>query len=219
MKVTTDCCLFGAIIANEFSGIKNLKILDIGTGTGLLSLMLAQKNESAYIDAVEIDHDAAIQADENFKASIFSKQITLHHADIKQFHSDIKYDLIICNPPFYEDDLKSPDAKRNKALHDSALLLDELINIVPKQMNENGILAVLLPAKRTAGFFMSAKNQALYCYKNFEVRQTENHSVFRNILFFSRKNTATEIASLTIKIKQEYSVAFKNLLKDYYMYL
>ena len=113
MKVTTDGCLFGAWIAENMKKESLLynHCLDIGTGTGLLTLMLAQENEIA-IDAIEIDKDAFEQAVENVTASPWSGRIQVVHADVREFESENQYDVIISNPPFYERELKSDDAKK-----------------------------------------------------------------------------------------------------------
>src|SRR6266536_1002775 len=169
MKVCTDACLFGALIAQQIrnpppdrisragkSEIRN--VLDIGTGTGLLSLMLAQKNPHVIIDAVEIDEAAAQQAKENFEASSWKDRLHVYHTSIQQFNPSTiqpfdqsttppfnqptKYDLILSNPPFFENDLKSDNARRNLVLHISELSLEELLNVVIKHLNDDGSFVV-----------------------------------------------------------------------------
>src|SRR5687767_979288 len=113
MKVTTDACLFGAWCSKEIQKTKekNQKILDVGTGTGLLSLMIAQQTD-AFITAVEIDKDAAAEAQYNFSLSPWANRLQVLQEDITAIHFKEPFDGIICNPPFYERDLKGPDAKR-----------------------------------------------------------------------------------------------------------
>ena len=137
MKVTTDSCLFGAWVAAAVrsqdpiaigSGVRSL--LDIGAGTGLLSLMIAQKNNIS-IDAIEIDKDAFLQASENIAASPWSERIKISHADIKYFNPlPAKYDIIVSNPPFYENEWQSESLQRNTAHHSSELLLTDLLDII-----------------------------------------------------------------------------------------
>ena len=135
MKVCTDACLFGAWVANkiELNEINADNILDIGCGTGLLSLMLAQKTK-AQIDAVEIDKNAFEQAKENINLTEWKEQINIHHGSIIDFKSNKKYDLIICNPPFYENQLKSVDSARNKAMHATTLSYKDLIFVLKNKI-------------------------------------------------------------------------------------
>src|ERR1700684_2120654 len=124
MKVCTDSCIFGAWTVKHLNGAK--KILDAGAGTGLLSLMLAQKSESQ-IDSIELDPDSAVQALENIMASPWSKRIRLLEGNVLYYPLRSEYDFIISNPPFFDSDLRSPMEKKNKAKHEETLKLDELI--------------------------------------------------------------------------------------------
>src|SRR5262245_58656662 len=126
MKVTTDGCLFGAWVAASKAGnaAAGKHVLDIGTGTGLLSLMYAQKHPHAQIDAIEIDEAAAQQAADNFAASPWQKRLQLIHSDIKDYRPSHPYDTIISNPPFYENQLSSGNAKKNMAHHSSSIGLE-----------------------------------------------------------------------------------------------
>ncbi len=220
MKVCTDACLFGAYVAEKFhrTGSK-LHTLDIGTGTGLLSLMLAQKNDAANIDAVEIDKSAAEQAKENFKISPWRDRLHIHHTPIQQFGFNT-YDLIISNPPFYENDLKSEDAKRNLALHSSALGLDDLLDVVQKHSSPLGKFAVLLPYHRSANFQNHASLKDFYLEEEVCVKQTPKHSYFRCMLFFGRAKTQAKHLEIIINNeKGKYTEDFSDLLKDYYLNL
>src|SRR5688572_17826532 len=122
MKVCTDACIFGAYAANIISNSASqiLKCLDIGTGTGLLSLMIAQKTR-AIIDAIEIEEDAFIQAKENFSNSPWRQRLRAVHTDAKHLSTWVKYDFIVSNPPFYQNDLVSPLKTKNVAKHDTSL--------------------------------------------------------------------------------------------------
>ncbi|MGB3005267.1 MAG: methyltransferase, partial [Chitinophagaceae bacterium] len=144
MKVTTDSCLFGAWAAEQVHNleIEVNNILDIGTGTGLLSLMLAQ-NCNAAIDAIEIDKQTATQATENVQVSPFSEKIKIHFADVHQFGFEKKYNIIISNPPFYENELKSEYKKKNIAHHNEGLLLKDLLTIIHKQLLPSGSFYLL----------------------------------------------------------------------------
>ncbi|HEU5052942.1 MAG TPA: methyltransferase, partial [Hanamia sp.] len=187
MKVCTDSCLFGAWIAKKIEDkiLRPEYILDIGSGTGLLSLMMAQKS-GAKIDAVEIDENSFEQTIINFKNSAWKDRLNVFHADIKTWEAEKKYDLIISNPPFFENDLRSANQNKNLAKHHDGLTLKELLNSVKKYLNENGNLAVLLPFHRVEQFKNLATELNFFCREELLVRQTENHTFFRGMLLFGR---------------------------------
>lgn len=221
LKVSTDSCLFGAWIADEVKS-KKLKVknaLDIGAGTGLLMLMMAQKVE-ALIDGVEIDEPTYEQAKENIAASKWKERLHLFLGDVKEIVFEKNYDLIIANPPFYEGDLKSGLSNRNVAMHDEGLKLDELLKIVDTNLSDEGCFAVLLPNHRAHKFIVDAEACYLNLIKRADVMQTIHHSYFRTMLLFGRNKSEPEIKSMSIKDeKNEYTPAFIELLKDYYLYL
>ncbi len=222
MKVCTDACLFGAFVANEIQAneqdaIKN--ILDIGSGTGLLSLMLAQKLHAA-IDTVEIDTPAFEQAKENIAQSLYKEKIKIFNADIVQFSTEKKYDYIISNPPFFEADLKSGNEKKNAAKHDTALTLQELLHNADRLLSTTGFFAVLLPYHRSNYFEEEAEKLNFHLNKKISVKQTPKHDFFRAILIFYKTKTTANQSTLTIKNEEgKYTDEFTNLLKDYYLYL
>jgi len=223
MKVCTDACLFGSLLPTASGGGEAIKrVLDIGTGTGLLSLMYAQKNSNVFIDAVEIDEAAAKQAKENFEASPWNRRLKVHHASIQQFSESIhqQYDLIIANPPFFENDLRSNDSKRNIALHNDALQLENLLSVIQKLLTENGNFAVLLPYHRTGYFQQMATAKGFYLAEKILVKQTPIHAYFRSMLFFSSLHVETRSSEIVIQNEtREYTPGFALLLKDYYLYL
>lgn len=219
MKVCTDACLFGAWAAGQLQKHTCFNILDIGTGTGLLSLMLAQKT-TAQIDAVEIDKEAYEQATENVLQSTHNKAIKVFHSSINNFYPGYKYDFIISNPPFFEADLKSTQQSKNDAKHDTALTLDVLCLKAKELLNDDGCFAVLLPFHRTDYFITEALKQNLHCNEKVFVKQSPNHSHFRSMLLLSASKT--KIVEKEISIKDavgNYSTVFTQLLKDYYLYL
>ncbi len=219
MKVTTDACLFGAWVAHKIQDKQVASILDIGTGTGLLSLMLAQ-NTTATIDAVEIETAAAEQAKLNFDASLWSKRLHLFEQPIQQYLPNKFYDFIITNPPFFEDDLRSNNKKRNLALHSADLKFEELVLCIDRLLDKNGSFAILLPSSRVIPFTNLCLG-LFFLQEKMVVKQTPKHDNFRNMLFFSRKKSiASEADTITIKnLENEYSEKFKQLLKPYYLYL
>lgn len=215
MKVCTDACILGA--STEVENVNN--ILDIGTGTGLLSLMLAQRT-NAQIDAVEIDEDAYQQAVMNVQVSEFAEKIEVHHRRIQDFTSTETYDLIISNPPFYQQSLKSTDTKANKALHAVELSFDELIDSVLRLLSIDGKFVVLLPPFEIEKLIRIAQKKGLYLSKKMSIRHDESKPIFRVIATFLTQKTHN-LEEKTLIIHKEdgktYSNEFRDLLKDYYL--
>lgn len=219
MKVCTDACLFGAWAADSLQNKTINSILDIGAGTGLLSLQLAQRT-TAGIDAVEIDTGAFLQAAENFLQSPWKKRLHITNTDITTFTAEKRYDCIISNPPFFEDDLKSPQQNKNAAKHDTTLTLPVLLQQVKLLLKEEGCFAVLLPYHRVDYFINEALPYNLFCNEKVLVKQTTTHNYFRGMLLFSANKTEAAIKEITIKDETgSYTPAFTTLLKDYYLYL
>jgi tRNA1Val (adenine37-N6)-methyltransferase len=242
MKVTTDACLFGAWCAGEITtktpghggftketndapdepetiNHKPETLLDIGTGTGLLSLMVRQKNKVA-IDAVEIDAEAAAQAAENVDASGFGG-IRVLHQDLRSFNPGKAYDFIISNPPFYEDDLTSGKARKDTAHHSGNLKLDELLLFVRRHLSPNGSFFLLMPFKRQAELAQKLLSHNLFIFHKITVRQSTRHQPFRLMLRCAPSPVDRSIEN-EISIRDEadnYSEEFVGLLKDYYLYL
>ena len=218
MKVCTDACLFGALIPEIKKG--EYHVLDIGTGTGLLSLMLAQRSPGALIDAIEIDEEAAKQAKANFEASPWKDRLNTTHTDLLNFDPKHKYDLIISNPPFFEGDLLSDDHKKNSAKHDSSLTLEQLLERANTLLAEGGMFCVLLPYHRIGYFEDLALQYDFYLEQKISVRQTPKHDFFRGILFFRKEKTELKVDEIVVKGGDgEYSEAFVSVLKDFYLYL
>lgn len=219
MKVTTDACLFGAWVAATIKSNLDLKCLDIGTGTGLLSLMLAQAH-NLQIDAIELDRDAAAQASENIAASPWAENISVMHGDILAYNGG-PYDLIITNPPFYESDLAGPNAKRNMAHHAGGLQLQDLLGKTSSLLSTEGDLFLLLPFKRQQEVGQLLHQAGLVILQEISVYPTPTHKPIRLLLHVSRKRGAARQHS-AIFIKDEnghYTSNFTALLKPYYLYL
>jgi len=215
MKVCTDSCILGAWSVKHSDGAK--KILDIGAGTGLLSLMLAQKSESL-IDSIELDPDSASQALENITASSWSGRIRLLEGNVLHYPLPADYDFIISNPPFFESDLRSPLEKKNKAKHNETLTLDELIVFIRNHLNITGTFSVLLPYHRGDYFEKLATTNGFFLSEKLNVRQTPMHQAFRSICLFSfKKPEKIDLKELIIKNeKGKYTREFKVLMDDYY---
>ena len=216
MKVCTDSCIFGALIKPQ----QFKKIVDIGTGTGLLALMIAQRTEAS-IDAVEIDEEAAKQALENVQNSPWPEKIKVHVQSIQDFaiSSDGKYDLIISNPPFYNNYLKSEDEKINTAHHSTSLSMEDLLESVAKLLLPGGLFMVLLPPFEAELLREEAIDYNLYTSSIVKIKDTENAKVLREITVFSYDLTLPSVADFIIKKENQYTEEFVALLKDYYLHL
>ena len=227
MKVTTDACLFGAWVAEEVrsqkSGVGSQHSLDIGTGTGLLALMLAQKNPEMKIDAIEIDNDSAEQSKINIRSSPWKEQINIIQDDVKGFSFEKKFDLIIGNPPFYENEIRSATDSKNVAHHSENLTFKELLVIIKNNLNKTGSFFLLLPYKRNEEIKKLLKDHELNILKILFVRQSTKHDYFRIMLkgkLNERENIETEFNEISIwDDKQQYTNEFVKLLKDYYLHL
>jgi len=225
MKVTTDGCLFGAWAGSEIRSPKSEArgVLDVGAGTGLLSLMLAQKNTDLNITAIEIDKDAAEQAAENIAASPWANRIKVIHADARNYSFPHQYDVIISNPPFYENELKADDKKKNVAHHGDELSLTELLSIIKNNLSPSGSFFLLLPYKRNEEIKNLLVENNLSVSNMVFVKQSVQHGYFRIMLTGKLKaseSNETAIDEIAIRDdQQQYTSSFKDLLKDYYLHL
>lgn len=217
MKVCTDACLFGAWVADKWQ-MQQGSILDIGAGTGLLSLMLAQQS-GGRIDAVELDEAAALQAAENMEASPWHERLQVLQGDIRTMHLGKKYALVVSNPPFFENDLKSPDIQRNLALHSNALSLEELLTAIHQHLAPMGKCAVLLPYHRKEQLLLLAEKFLLYPEEIMDVQQTTKHAFFRVMMILGREKKEAVTKSISIREGDIYTPGFSALLKPYYLNL
>ncbi|MFT3933960.1 MAG: methyltransferase [Chitinophagaceae bacterium] len=223
LKVSTDSCVFGAWIAKKTALSQHHinRCLDIGAGTGLLMLMMAQQF-AGNIQGVEIDKASYEQATENLKSSPWAHRLQLFHNDIKLFHSAQQYDLIISNPPFFEGDLKSVNTRYNFAKHNDGLSLQDLLEVVNKNLSPNGSFAVLLPYHRMEWFQqLAASSYELFVNETLLMRQSLQHPHFRAVLILQRsKSSSIKKEELVIRRSADvYSFGFIQLLKDYYLHL
>ena len=218
MKVCTDSCLFGGWVANKLQNFKPAFILDIGTGTGLLALMLAQKFNYSYIHAIEIDEESAKEASRNFFDSKFRNNITLFNEDFNKFEPLIPYNLIICNPPFYNNQLTSPNQKKNLAMHSNDFSIRDLFKRSADIITEEGMIAILIPYNRSHEVIDIAKETGWFPSILSNVRQTIKHDYIRSMMIFHRRWQRFHIEDMPINEGTEYSEVFKMLLTDYYLY-
>lgn len=216
MKITTDACICGAWFAARH--LRAEKILDIGAGSGLLTLLLAQKNNAVF-HAIEREAGSFAQLEQNIQESAWGDRITAFHGDAIGFGYPNHYDFIISNPPFYENELQSPDGKKNMAMHDTSLTVAVLINIINNQLTEHGSFGILLPYYRRNYFTELAEKLNFKLIESLNIKQTPKHLYFRCLLHFAREGKVENVPSeLIIKNNdQQYTPEFVALLKDYYL--
>ncbi|MEA5424945.1 tRNA1(Val) (adenine(37)-N6)-methyltransferase [Arcicella lustrica] len=216
MKVTTDACILGAYTALENA----TKVLDIGTGTGLIAMMLAQRSKANF-SAVELDNNAYQQAVENVQNSIFKEQIRVFHQSIQDFaenNKDLYFELIVSNPPFFQNHLKSEQEKRNKALHTDTLSFEDLLASVIKLLSADGRFVVLLPAYESKVLENLALQEGLYPHKKLLIRHRNGSKILRIITTFGLTEKETIQEELIIRnLDESYTAQFSTLLKEYYL--
>jgi tRNA1Val (adenine37-N6)-methyltransferase len=218
LKVSTDSCLLGAWFANM--SYSPDKILDIGSGTGLLMLMMAQK-KSGIIKGIEIEPGCFRQSVENIAKSPWHDRCSALQGDVRAYPFMESFDFIISNPPFYENQLEAGEMKKDMAKHSSHLSLSDLFKTVNTLLTPQGKFGLLLPFSRREESLKIAGRFSFHCSHELSVKQTRQHDYFRVILQFERgKNIQPVKEDMVIRENDgSYSAAFTDLLKDYYLYL
>ncbi|ELV7523904.1 methyltransferase [Flavobacterium psychrophilum] len=217
MKVGTDGVLLGAWTPINHNPIS---ILDIGAGTGLIALMLAQRTSAVQIDALEIDEEAYEQATDNFENSPWSDRLFCYHAGLDEFveEPEDEYDLIVCNPPFYAENYKTNSEQRDLARFSDAMPFEELIEAVDLLLSENGILSVIIPYKEEEKFVTLANEFELYPIKITRVKGTPTSETKRSLLVFSRNKQNCEQDILVIETDRHvYTKEYIALTKGFYL--
>lgn len=218
MKVGTDGVLLGA-----WASVGDAKnILDVGTGTGLIALMLAQRNQNAEITAIDIDRNAVEQAAENAEQSPWSGRISIFESDYNHFRvgESSLFDLIVSNPPYFKQSLKSPTKSRSIARHDHMLSHDDLIGHSIRLLKDGGRLCVILPYVEGSVFIALAASKGLFCTKKTNVFATPNAEVKRLLLEFSKIQVKMQEDSLVIEEggRHAYSKEYLALTRDFYLF-
>ncbi len=218
MKVGTDGVLLGAwapVGHNPYS------ILDIGAGTGVIALMLAQRSHAEQIDALEIDDDAYEQCVDNFENSPWSDRLFCYHAGLDEFmeEPEDEYDLIVSNPPFYTEDYTTGDAQRDRARFETSLPFEDLAEAASLLLSDDGIFAVIIPYKEEKRFLAIARENELYPVKITRVKGTPESETKRSLMAFSRNETATIAADeLVIETSRHiYTEEYISLTQDFYL--
>lgn len=217
MKVGTDAVLLGSWTP---IGQNPLSILDIGSGTGILSLMLAQRSHAELIDAIEIDDDAYEQCVENFEQSPWSDRLFCYHASLLEFTEEIdeKYDLIISNPPFYSAEYKSENLQRDLARFSDALPFEHLLDCVSKLLSKHGMFSVIIPFNEEEIFLTLASKSNLFPNKILHVKGNPSSEIKRSLIVFSfsKMDIKTEVLIIETS-RHEYTLDYINLTKNFYL--
>ncbi|WP_047550118.1 tRNA1(Val) (adenine(37)-N6)-methyltransferase [Psychroserpens sp. Hel_I_66] len=217
MKIGTDGVLLGAwtsIQKHPFS------ILDIGAGTGILSLMLAQRSDAQIIEALEIDDNAYEQCVENFEQSPWNDRLFCYHASLEEFAEEIEdqYDLIICNPPFYSEDYKSKNPQRDLARFQDAMPFAHLLESVVSLLSKHGTFCVIIPFSEEKKFIELAQDFSLFLNRKTHVRGTPSAEKKRSLVEFSFHENTPEISELIVETtRHHYTEDYINLTKDFYL--
>ncbi|WP_297334418.1 methyltransferase [Flavobacterium sp.] len=219
MKVGTDGVLLGAWAPLEHNPFS---ILDIGTGTGVVALMLAQRSTAEQIDALEIVDEAYEQAVENFEESPWGDRLFCYHAGLDEFvdeMEDEEYDLIVSNPPFYSEDYSSGNAERDMARQAASMPFDELAEAASLLLSGEGIFALILPYKEEEGFIKLAEEYSLFPYKITRVKGAPQSEINRSLIAFKKAPQDTAATDeLTIETaRHQYTSEYIALTKDFYL--
>jgi len=220
MKVGTDGVLLGAwCTVDKYPD----SVLDIGAGTGVISLMIAQRSDAMTIDAVEIDADGYEQTVENFEKSDWGDRLYCYNATFQEFAIEIAeeeetYDLIVSNPPFYTDGFETENEARNKARFTSSLSFEELIDGVSKILSKNGIFSIVIPFKEEENIINIAKEHHLFLNRICRVQGNRTAEIKRSLLEFSFQQAEINETHLIIEIERHiYTAEYIRLTQDFYL--
>lgn len=217
MKVGTDAVLLGAWTPIEHNP---QSILDIGSGTGILALMLTQRSKAEQIDAIEIEDNAYEQCVENLEHSPWNDRLFCYHASLLEFTEEIekKYDLIVSNPPFYPESYKTENVRRDLARFHDALPFEHLLEGVSKLLSKDGIFSVIIPFIDEENFRNLASKVDLFPNKILHVRGNPTSKIKRSFIAFSFQKSDVKVEELIIETsRHQYTKAYINLTKDFYL--
>lgn len=217
MKVGTDGILLGSWTSIEYSPDY---ILDIGAGTGLLSLMLAQRCPNASIHSIDIDKKAHIQSTHNYKASPWRERLTSYHTSLNDFKQvdGRRYDLIICNPPFFKENYKTMDVQRDLARFQDAMPFDNLLQRVASLLNPLGSFSLIIPYTEEAHFISLASQESLYPYRITRIKGTPTSPIIRSLIQLSSRKKETVDNDLIIEYtRHNYTEDFIQLTQNFYI--
>lgn len=217
MKVGTDGVLLGAWAQLT---THHKRVLDVGTGTGVVALMMAQRSQewTAEIVAVEIDEASATEAADNFAASPWSDRLSVAKCALQNYKSETLFDHIVSNPPYFVSSLHSPDAGRTLARHTDSLSFDDLARAASRLLSNEGVLSVVLPADALGDITLAAARTGLFLCRRCDVySKSSSLKPIRVLLEFGRAAKATDLTRLTIHEGGDYADEYKDLTKDFYL--
>ena len=213
MKVGTDGVLLGAWAGG------GRRILDIGTGTGLIALMMAQRFPDAALTAIDIDGEACLQARQNVLASLFADRVEVVHSSLQDFHAENRFDSIVSNPPFFEHSLKNPDARKSVARHVDTLPFSDLFDGVSRLLGDDGVFSVIVPKDNLERFCPNAYLSGFYFHRKIKVKTTVRKPAKRCLLAFG-KHAPEVLENDEICLQNDdgnRSAWYQNLTQDFYL--
>lgn len=214
MKINTDGVLLGAMVQHQ----NPKRILDIGTGTGVIALMLAQRFPEAQVHAVEIDEQASTTARRNFQNSVFNQRLINNNVSIEQYNNPEKFDLIVANPPFFVNDYKNAEPKKEIARHAGRTFFAELVKKVNELLSDNGCFWFVLPIKQSDFLVAKGEDYGLFLQKVIKLRSDNTKPEFRRIICLGReKSEMVEGDFIIYESEKKYTKAYEVLLKDFFL--
>ena len=214
MKISTDAVLLGSLVQSDTPK----QILDIGTGTGVISLMLAQRFPQASLTALELDPEAASQAKDNCQQSPFSERLTVLQGRFQDFPVEQRFDLLVSNPPFFPDHLPSIDPKRQQALHTDSLSFEELLQKASQLLAPSGSFWVILPPRQMQDFIQYAKAYGLFPGTRVGIRDSASKPIHREVVCFNFSEPSTTTLPEELLLKNEdssYSERYRQLISGF----
>ncbi len=214
MRINTDGVILGAIATKD----NVLNVLDIGTGTGVIAFMMAQRFPKALVDAVEIDESAAMSAARNAENSPFFERLKVVHTAIEDYKPDKRYDLIVSNPPYFVNDLKNLEYRKGVARHTDAVFFEQMMQRIDLLLSKDGCFWFILPVKQAEVTISIAANHGLFPSEIIHLHSDDTKPEFRQIVCLDYSGVAIKHYSLNIYAAQGvYTDAYKLLLKDFFL--
>lgn len=219
MKIGTDAVILGVVADHP----KPKMIADVGTGSGVVALMLAQRFNNASITAIELNDEAYLQACDNFVKSPFKDRIKCVNSSFQNWSSTAinKYDLIVSNPPFFDSTFKSPFESRNMARHEDYLNLEELFEGCSKVLNDKGIIVLVWPVERKKKLFDSARNVGFHSSSTISIKATKNHPVSRIIVSLSKEQSLDQKKEIILENgvgdDRKFTLEYLTLMRDFFL--